>query len=54
MVLPKEVIRRIEGLCRKFLWACKLKGRRALVAWKDVTKPFDEGGAEFQGDWGLE
>ncbi|XP_074283266.1 uncharacterized protein LOC141607820 [Silene latifolia] len=44
-IIPKGVIRRIEGICRNFLWDGSSDYHRVpLVAWDKVTLPKDEGG----------
>ncbi|XP_058750078.1 uncharacterized protein LOC131623068 [Vicia villosa] len=43
--LPKDVIRRIEALCRTFLWTGKgIMSRKALIAWSKVCEPKSQGG----------
>ncbi|XP_074292274.1 uncharacterized protein LOC141619155 [Silene latifolia] len=43
--IPKGVIRRIEGICRNYLWDGSSDYHRVpLVAWDKVTLPKDEGG----------
>ncbi|XP_074298838.1 uncharacterized protein LOC141629792 [Silene latifolia] len=44
-IIPKGVIRRIEGICRNYLWDGSSDYHRVpLVAWDKVTLPRDEGG----------
>ncbi|XP_074298814.1 uncharacterized protein LOC141629760 [Silene latifolia] len=44
-IIPKGVIRRIEGICRNYLWDGSSDYHRVpLVAWDKVTLPKDEGG----------
>lgn len=43
-LLSASVIDKIASLGRRFLWSGGLDGRKYLVAWQDVTKPFEEGG----------
>ncbi|XP_074271472.1 uncharacterized protein LOC141595407 [Silene latifolia] len=44
-IIPKGVIRRIEGICRNFLWDGSSDYHRVpLVVWEKVTLPKDEGG----------
>jgi len=43
--IPAAVISKITSLCRNFLWTGDvLKSKSALVAWKQVCLPKDEGG----------
>ncbi|KAL2246347.1 UNVERIFIED_CONTAM: hypothetical protein Sindi_2902900 [Sesamum indicum] len=43
-ILPKAIIKQIEKRFRTFLWKGTSTSRYAKVAWKDVCKPFNEGG----------
>ncbi|XP_074314348.1 uncharacterized protein LOC141649561 [Silene latifolia] len=44
-VIPKGITKRIEAVCRNFLWDNSADYRRApLVAWDSVCRPKDEGG----------
>lgn len=43
-LLPVGVIEKIESMCRRFLWSGNETGNRYLVAWTEVTLPYDEGG----------
>ncbi|XP_074300183.1 uncharacterized protein LOC141631406 [Silene latifolia] len=44
-VLPKGIIKRIEAVCRNFLWDNSADYRRApLVGWDTICRPKDEGG----------
>ncbi|XP_074305748.1 uncharacterized protein LOC141640970 [Silene latifolia] len=44
-VLPKGVIKRIEAVCRNFLWDNSADYRRApLVGWGTICRPMEEGG----------
>ncbi|XP_010541226.1 PREDICTED: uncharacterized protein LOC104814740 [Tarenaya hassleriana] len=44
-LIPKGVLRIIDGLCSKFLWKSSTSTRGvARVAWDDVCKPRSEGG----------
>jgi hypothetical protein len=43
--IPAVVINKITSLCRNFLWTGDvLRSKSALVAWKQVCLPKDEGG----------
>ena len=44
LLLPQEVIEKIEGLCRRFLWNGKDGGRNNPERWEVVTLPVEEGG----------
>lgn len=42
---PKECIKKIEGLCSRFLWFCNIdKNGITKVAWNLVCLPKEEGG----------
>ncbi|KAL2247912.1 UNVERIFIED_CONTAM: hypothetical protein Sindi_2643500 [Sesamum indicum] len=43
-ILPKVIIKQIEKRFRTFLWKGTSTSGYAKVAWKDVCKPFNEGG----------
>ncbi|XP_074288900.1 uncharacterized protein LOC141614045 [Silene latifolia] len=44
-IIPKSVIKRIEAICRNYLWDDSLEYHRVpLVAWDKVTLPKPEGG----------
>ncbi|XP_074278599.1 uncharacterized protein LOC141602191 [Silene latifolia] len=44
-VLPKGIIKRIEAVCRNFLWDNSADYRRApLVGWDTICRPKEEGG----------
>ncbi|XP_074299730.1 uncharacterized protein LOC141630885 [Silene latifolia] len=44
-LIPKSVIKRIEAICRNFLWARSSDYHRVpLVAWDTITLPKTEGG----------
>lgn len=44
-ILPRKVVKEIEKLYRNFLWAGRYeKNGMALVAWRDVCLPRNEGG----------
>jgi hypothetical protein len=46
--IPAVVIIKITSLCRNFLWTGDmLRSKSALVAWKQVCLPKDEGGLEY-------
>ncbi|XP_074292354.1 uncharacterized protein LOC141619224 [Silene latifolia] len=48
-IIPKGVIRRIEGICRNYLWDGSSDYHRVpLVAWNKVTLPKDEGGLSIK------
>uniref|UniRef100_A0A803Q8K5 Reverse transcriptase domain-containing protein n=1 Tax=Cannabis sativa TaxID=3483 RepID=A0A803Q8K5_CANSA len=45
MILPKKVIKEIEGVCRSFLWTGKsVMSGAGSVAWESLCKPKKEGG----------
>ena len=53
-MLPKAIVNRIEQLMRNFLWKGQEMGKGvAKVAWKDVVKPYAEGGLGLHSltDW---
>lgn len=37
--LPKSIIRRIDSICKNFLWSSKATGRKAFVAWENACQP---------------
>ncbi|XP_074290219.1 uncharacterized protein LOC141616949 [Silene latifolia] len=44
-ILPKGIIKRIEAVCRNFLWDNSADYRRIpLVGWDTICRPKDEGG----------
>ncbi|XP_074305874.1 uncharacterized protein LOC141641096 [Silene latifolia] len=44
-IIPKSVIKRVEAICRNFLWSSSSDYHRVpLVGWDRVTLPKDEGG----------
>ncbi|XP_074266860.1 uncharacterized protein LOC141590150 [Silene latifolia] len=44
-LLPKSIIKRIEGICRNYLWDGNAENHRVpLIAWDKVTLPKEEGG----------
>ncbi|XP_074300725.1 uncharacterized protein LOC141632034 [Silene latifolia] len=44
-IIPKSVIKRVEAICRNFLWSSSSYYHRVpLVGWDRVTLPKDEGG----------
>ncbi|XP_028120128.1 uncharacterized protein LOC114317571 [Camellia sinensis] len=48
-ILPKKVIRSIEGLFRAFFWSgCELKKHGAKVSWHRICSPKEEGGLGFK------
>ncbi|XP_074288955.1 uncharacterized protein LOC141614100 [Silene latifolia] len=47
-IIPKGVIRRIEGICRNYLWDGSYDYHKVpLVAWDKVTLPKDEAGVAW-------
>ncbi|CAN1821237.1 hypothetical protein LINPERHAP1_LOCUS29421 [Linum perenne] len=45
-VLPMRIIKDIEKICSDFVWGVGISGvKKARVAWKQVSTPYDEGGA---------
>ncbi|XP_050218944.1 uncharacterized protein LOC126669500 [Mercurialis annua] len=54
MILPKSVIKDIQGICSRFLLNGATEGRYSvMVSWKDMSKTKDEGGLNIKGirDW---
>ncbi|CAN1152031.1 LINE-1 reverse transcriptase homolog [Linum perenne] len=48
-LLPTSIIKAVEKLCSDFLWKVSDGNhKRAKVAWKYITFPFDEGGLEIR------
>ncbi|XP_074314345.1 uncharacterized protein LOC141649558 [Silene latifolia] len=44
-IIPKGIIKRIEAVCRNFLWDNSVDYRRTpLVGWDTICRPKDEGG----------
>ncbi|KAL6552332.1 hypothetical protein OROHE_007696 [Orobanche hederae] len=41
---PKKVMKAVEAICRKFLWAGDIESKKSSVAWEDVCRPRGEGG----------
>lgn len=41
-MLPARVINKMVGMCRKFLWSGNGLGSMYLVAWNDITRPYEE------------
>ena len=44
LLLPQEVIDKVEAMCRRFLWNGNDYGRSNPVRWEEVTLPLEEGG----------
>lgn len=47
LLFPKSVIRKIESLCRSYLWSGVTGKKRSLVAWKITCRALDCGGLGF-------
>ena len=49
MLLPKQVLQKINSICRDFLWKGVAEhGRPGYVAWNDLCKPKQERGLGFR------
>ncbi|XP_062104537.1 uncharacterized protein LOC133815748 [Humulus lupulus] len=49
MLIPKQVLKRINSICRAFLWKCQADYEGAgNVAWEKVCRPKKEGGLGFR------
>ena len=47
-VIPLTVIKKIEAICRRFLWSGQENGEKmALVAWETICKPRKQGGLDI-------
>ncbi|XP_074267197.1 uncharacterized protein LOC141590507 [Silene latifolia] len=47
-ILPKTVLRKIEAICREFLWHGKeTRDSPSLVAWEKICRPKKQGGLGF-------
>lgn len=42
--LPQKVLKRIETICRSYLWSGSVSSNMALVAWDKVCNPLAAGG----------
>ncbi|XP_074270865.1 uncharacterized protein LOC141594771 [Silene latifolia] len=48
-IIPKGVIKKIEAICRNFLWDGSVEYKRVpLVAWTTICRPKEEGGLDIQ------
>lgn len=43
-LIPASVSKKIESVCKSFLWSGQSTGHKFLVAWSNVTLSFEEGG----------
>ena len=43
-ILPKGIVNQLQSIFSRFLWNGNLVGKKAKVAWGNVTKPIEEGG----------
>lgn len=48
-LLPKEIIKKLQGAIAKFWWSTKANNRGLLwIAWEKICKPYDKGGLGFR------
>lgn len=46
--IPVGVAKRVEGICRSYLWSGNIDGKKSLVAWKQVCQSFLRGGLQIK------
>lgn len=46
--LPIVVVRKVERICRNYLWSGVAEGRKALFAWKLVCQEYKSGGLQIK------
>lgn len=46
--IPVGVAKRVEGICRSYLWSGTINSRKSLVAWRRVCQTFRNGGLQIK------